>query len=152
MARIAWIGLLAVAAAMPVDAVEGDARILGASPGCVERRLGVVSVELGSKEVDMRSGMPAPRASYQAAFRRLAERAAAKGADAVVLRGHEAGFVAKGSRRSVRPSFVSLRGAAIKLRDGGDSCALAVVDPVQFERDAIEKQRQDVRKDAGVSF
>ena len=70
----------------------------------------------------------------------------------MVLRGHEAGFVAKGGRRTVRPSFVSLRGAAIKLKDGGESCALAVIDPEQFEREAIEKQRQDVRKEIGVSF
>jgi hypothetical protein len=151
------------AAAMQASAVRAGergsqtesrpARVLGKSPACVEKRLGIVSVELGSKEEqDRRSAMAPTRVSYRSAFDRLAEAAQEKGGDAVILRGHEAAYLAKGGRRTWHPSYVWLKGAAIRLAPDVAGCELAVVDPGQFERDARNKQHEDVRKNAGVSF
>lgn len=144
-------GLAAASAGAAPEPGEG-ARVLTASPACAHRRLGQVSVSLGSKEPDMRTGMPPSAVSYPRAFAKLASAARAKGGDAVVLRSHDAAYVAKGARLGRRPTYVSLQGAVIALADPDGRCALALLDPVAFERQALERQAQDSVKDTGTSF
>lgn len=144
-----------IGAAMSLQAVRAaePPRVLSKSPACVEKRLGIVSVELGGKEEqDRRSAMPPTRVSYRNAFDKLAAAAQEKGGDAVILRGHEAAYLAKGGRRTWHPSYVWLKGAAIRLGPEAASCELAVIDPGEYERDVRRKRRQDVSKNVGVSF
>lgn len=149
---IACCLVVAAVHVQPVRAGEPP-RVLSESPACVEKRLGIVSVALGSKgEQDRRSAMPPTRVSYSSAFGKLVEAAQAKGGDAVILRGHEAAYRAWGGRRAWHPSYVRLKGAAIRLQPGAAGCELAVIDPGQFERDARDKEHKDVRKDGGTSF
>jgi len=103
----------AVRAGAPEPSVESPpAKVLSQSPACVEKRLGLVTVELGSKEEHRRSAMRPPRVSYRKAFAQLAEAARGKGGDAVILRSHEAAYLSKGGRYSWHPSHVWLKGAA----------------------------------------
>lgn len=143
------IGVADVTAADPKQA---GVRVLQTSPSCVHSRLGRVSVTLGNKEANQRTGMPSSGVSYRKAFARLMDAAEAKGADAVVLRGHEAAYIAKGTRRSRRPTYVSLQGAAIRLDANAASCDLVVIDPAEFERRALAGEREEVVKDAGTSL
>ena len=70
----------------------------------------------------------------------------------MVLRGHEADYFTKGTRRVERPTYLSLQGAVIVLDANDAECQLDLIDPAGFERDAMNKDRQDVAKDKGVSF
>lgn len=143
---------LAVPCAFGTEKARVNVRLLSASPLCVERRLGVVSVTLGTREPNPRTGMPLPGVSYGTAFARLIEAAEAKGANAVVLRAHEAAYIAKGARRPGRPTYLSLQGAAVRLDDNDAVCVLEAIDPDEFERRAVEKERDEVSRNAGVSF
>lgn len=98
--------------------------ILAESPACVVARLGQVAVTLGTREVNDRTGMPPPGVSYRKAFARLAEAGAAKGADAIVLRHHEAAYLAKGARQPRWPTYIELHGAAIRLDPSRPACDL----------------------------
>ncbi|HEY0659791.1 MAG TPA: hypothetical protein VGD21_00490 [Lysobacter sp.] len=146
------LGIAGTSEATAAEPAHPGIPVLQASPPCVQDRLGLVSVRLGNKEANLRTGMPASAVSYQKAFAKLKDAAEAKGADAVVLRDHEAVYVAKGARRSKRPSYVSLRGAAIRLDASAARCDLVLIDPVEFERRALAQERQEAAKDAGLSF
>jgi hypothetical protein len=143
---------LAVPCAFGAEGAPANIRLLGGSPSCVERRLGVVSVTLGSREPNPRSGMPPPGVSYRTAFARLIEAAESKGANAVVLRAHEAAYIAKGARRPKRPTYLSLQGAAVRLDDKVRGCVLDVIEADEFERRAAEKERDNMTRNTGVSF
>jgi hypothetical protein len=143
--------LVAVGPLVPAKAVDG-VRILQSSPACVQKKLGQVSVSLGNKEPNPRTGMAPTPVSYKKVFARLAQAAQEKGGDAVVLRGHDAGFVTKGARIARRPTYLSLQGAVLVLDDARGDCALALVDPAHFEREALQRERQDIVKDTGLSF
>jgi hypothetical protein len=142
--------LLPVRAAGPVGAVK----LLQASPSadCVSRRLGQVEVTLGSKEPNARTGMAPPSVSYRKAFAQLLEAARARGADAVVLREHESAYVARGARQPRRPTYLSLHGAALQLGGEPGKCPLVVLDPREYERQALARQREDVSTDTGLAF
>jgi hypothetical protein len=90
--------------------------------------------------------------SYKKAFARLQQAAAEKGGNAVLLRDHQASYFTRGSRRARRPSYVSLTGAVVTLKDQKAPCSLSLLDPREFERSAIAKHRENVTKNAGVSF
>ena len=75
-----------------------------------------------------------------------------EGADAVVLRSHEAAYEARGSRQPRSPTWLSLRGLAVRLDRTARNCELAVIDPADFAREALEKDRQHLSVDTGVSF
>lgn len=148
-------------AVLPAHAVggEGDVRgepattrVLSRLPTCVSERLGAVSIEVGSKMQDSRSGTSPSRASYRRAFEKLSDAVREKGGDAVVLRGHEAAYVSNGNRKVSRPSYLKLKGSALKLDQSATACKLELIDPEEFAAKARRKPRESVRKDAGVSF
>lgn len=153
-----WLYLLAclllgaVTDVTAADPTNAGMKVLQTSPSCVLSRLGRVSVTLGTKDANPRSGTPPSGVSYQKAFAKLMDAAEAKGADAVVLRGHEAAYVAKGTRRSRRPTYVSLQGAAIRLDASATPCDLDLIDPAEFERHASASERQEVVKDTGTAL
>lgn len=118
----------------------------------VSKSLGRVRITLGEEHPDPRRGGAAPSVSYARALAKLRAAAAERGADAVVLREHQADYVAKGSRRPSRPTYVMLSGAALRLKAAAAGCALALIDAAEFERIALDKDRAHVAKNAGVSF
>lgn len=143
--------LVAAVAANAAD-TSSDVLLLASSPACVKDRLGQVSITLGSREPNLRTGMRPTPVSYRQAFEKLQEAASAKGGEAVVLRGHEASYFTKSARQARRPTFLSLQGAVVNLEAHGVGCPIARLDPVEFERDAIARQREDVVKNTGMSF
>lgn len=149
-----WLALALGAAVVPTHAAESShaVRLLQSTPACVAQRLGQVSVSVGSQEPNPRTGMATGSASYEKAFARLAEAAHAKGGNAVVLRGHQADYVSKGTRPARRPTYVALQGAVVVLDGTVPDCPLALVDPSEFERRATSRQRNEVQEDKGVSF
>ncbi|SFK43718.1 hypothetical protein [Lysobacter sp. cf310] len=149
---LAW--LLAGLALAPASASEPapGVRLLTSAPTCAHRRLGQVSVTLGEKAPNLRTGMRPSPVDYRLAFDKLARAAQAKGGDAVVLRGHEAAYVAKGARASRRPSYVSLQGAVIALANPDAACELALLDPQTFAREVLAREAQDVVEETGIAF
>lgn len=157
--RVGWPALslyllvgLAPAPAIASGTPRAELPVLHSSPGCAQKRLGRVAVTLGHKALDERSAMPATGVSYRRAFRQLRLAAAERGADAVVLRNHDAAWVTQGARRTWRPTYVSIEGAAIRFSADRSACMLEVLDTEEFERDAIQRQRESVRKDTGMDF
>jgi hypothetical protein len=143
---------LALATARVMATQPATALLLEESPSCVQARLGRVSVRLGSREPNERTGMPPASVSYRKALAELARAAGARGADAVVLRSHEADYVGKGARKPRRPTYLYLEGAAVRLQSPVQSCRLVIIDPAEFERRASAAVREDVRTDTGMSF
>jgi hypothetical protein len=139
---------LAAGAADPSPGVQ----LLSASPSCVKDRLGQVSVTVGNREPNLRTGMAPTSVSYRAAFAKLQQAASAKGGNAVVLRGHQADYFSKSAKKARRPTFLSLTGAVVNLDADVTGCALARLDPAEFERDALAKQKEDVVIFTGTAF
>lgn len=112
-------------------------RLLMSPPACVKHRLGRVAVSVGNREPNLRTGMAPGGVSYQRAFQKLAQAAAEKGGNAVVLREHQADYFTKAARRARRPTYVSLRGAVLVLDEQQRQCSMTLIDPSKFEQDAI---------------
>ncbi|UNK48703.1 hypothetical protein MNR01_13250 [Lysobacter sp. S4-A87] len=144
--------MLAVVLVANAADTSTEVRLLGASPSCVKDRLGQVSVTLGSREPNLRTGMAPTTVRYRDAFAKLQAAASAKGGEAVVLRGHEAGYFTKGAKKARRPTFLSLQGAVVTLHAHGAGCALAALDPAEYERDVSGKEPEDVVIFTGTAF
>jgi len=143
---------LVVALSASAAGTSSEVQLLMNAPDCVTERLGQVSISLGTKEPNLRTGMRPNSVSYEKAFDRLQEAASAAGGDAVILRGHEASYFTKSARQARRPTFLVLRGAVVKLRGHGTGCMLAKLDRAAFVRDALAKERTDAVKDTGMAF
>jgi hypothetical protein len=152
MRRVAVVGLLIVAMAPTAFGASSDVQVLASSPICVKDRLGQVSITLGDREPNLRTGMEPSSVSYRKAFEKLEEAARARGGEAVVLRGHEAAYFTKSARPARRPTFLLLQGAVVNLDAHGAGCALARLDPKEFERDAMSRRRENLAKDTGMDF
>lgn len=126
-----------------------DFPVVEAMPGCAHEKLGTVAVSegtdvsLGTKEIRVAS------ASYPAAFRKLANAGAARGANTLVLRGHEATFFTKARYRSPRPVHVRLHAAAIRIHQPA-ACRLETLAPQALQRRAIEGEALNVIADPGA--
>lgn len=154
MQRKALLGCLLLVMSIVANAADPSTgvQLLSASPSCVTDRLGQVSVTLGNREPNLRTGMAPTSVSYRAAFAKLQQAASAKGGDAVILRGHEADYFTKSAKKARRPTFLLLTGAVVNLDDNAAGCDLARLDPAQFERDAVAKQPEDVVIFTGTAF
>jgi hypothetical protein len=85
------------------------------SPGCDHDKLGSVEVTLGEHVSEITQDPNVPTVEYGRAMARLARAAGDKGANAVVLRWHQSVYFTFKGRKSRKPVFVKLRGAAIHL-------------------------------------
>ncbi|MET4729452.1 hypothetical protein ABIE09_003266 [Lysobacter enzymogenes] len=138
--RIAMRGLAAVWigwAALTASATAAERPpVLTDTPACEHRKLGVVSIEAGIRATEASLDKKPPAVHYGRAFERLADAAAAQGANAVVLRGHRATFYTPPGME--RPQVVHLRlnGAAIWIEGDPSACALALADPRQYKRNS----------------
>lgn len=137
---VVW-GLLVVAGSgeagepAPVETVP----VLDAVPGCVEAKMGRVSVSIGSKDTRAARGV-----SYEQAFGKLARAAAERGGNAVVLRQHEAAYVTRSKAIDPRPGYIALEGLVIRLPTGATACTWTPIDVDGFAAHSASAQRQEI--------
>lgn len=115
------------------------AAVLDAVPGCVEAKMGRVSVSIGSKDTRAARGV-----SYQQAFGKLAHAAAERGGNAVVLRQHEAAYVTRSKSIDPRPGYIALEGLVIRLPTDATACTWTPIDVDAFAERAASAQREDI--------
>lgn len=105
------------------------------TPACEHRKLGVVSIEAGVRATEASLDYKPPAVHYGRAFERLADAAAAQGANAVVLRGHRATFYTPPGMEKPKVVHLRLNGAAIRIEGDPGECALVLADPQKFKRE-----------------
>jgi hypothetical protein len=129
-------GVLSLAASAhagaPDQAGPTAVPLLWESPGCEHRKLGSVEVELGERVSEITQDPNVPTVDYGRAVKALSAAAAAKGANAVVLRWHQGVYFTYRGKQSRRPVYVKLRGAAIQLADAA-ACTLHPVQLAELE-------------------
>jgi len=106
------------------------------APACAHDKLGTVSIQIGTRVTEATRDLLVPTVDYRGAFAKLALAAQAKGADAVVMRWHQATYFTRNTRRSHKPVHVQLRGAAIRVDAGAKPCEFALADPREFDERA----------------
>ncbi|HEY5804644.1 MAG TPA: hypothetical protein VIT90_13215 [Lysobacter sp.] len=89
--------------------------VIWESPGCEHEKLGSVEVTVGEHVSEITQDPNVPTVEYGRAMAKLARAAGEKGANAVVLRWHQGVYFTFRGRKSPKPVFVKLRGAAIHL-------------------------------------
>lgn len=127
-----------LALAPPAAADRGDTvvPVLWQAPSCSHDKLGQVSIQVGTRVTEQTRDLLVPTVDYAAGFSKLASAAQAKGADAVVVRWHQATYYTRGGRRSRKPVHVQLRGAAISTHADARPCGFAHADPAEFDKRA----------------
>jgi hypothetical protein len=104
------------------------------SPVCAHKKLGVVTIEAGSRVTEVSMDRNPSPVNYARAFDRLAEAAAQRGGNAVVLRRHRATYYTRSGKRTPEAVHVRLSGAAIHLEGDPAACRLVVADPRECSR------------------
>jgi len=115
------------------------------APSCSHDRLGQVSIQVGTRVTESTRDLLVPTVAYDRAFAQLATAARAKGADAVVVRWHQATYFTRNGRRSHKPVHIRLRGAAIRIHADAGPCSFALADPLAFEQRASSGEPVEVR-------
>ena len=130
-----WIGWAALAAS--ASAAERPP-VLTDTPACEHRKLGVVSIEAGVRATEASLDKKPPAVHYGRAFERLADAAAAQGANAVVLEGCRVGkgaVVAAGAVvvSDVAPNTVvaGVPARVLKDKDGKTAEKTALIDALR---------------------
>lgn len=128
---------IAMASVPPAVAGAGTAiPVVWESPTCDHDKLGQVSIHTGTRVSETTKDTMVPTVDYDRAFTRLAIAAQAQGGNAVVVRWHQATYFTRNGRRSRKPVYVQLRGAAIRTHGAVGQCDLALADPLEFEERA----------------
>jgi len=139
----AGLGLAALLAfARPAGADARLPPVVLESPGCEHEKLGSRDVRVGQR-VDASTRERVPTTSYRRAFEALQEQARDGGADAVVLRRHQAVFFSMNGRRSSAPVYIEVSGGLIRMADSG-ACNLKPVDPARLQRAARDGTPDEV--------
>jgi hypothetical protein len=128
----AFVTALAFAPPVAADAFDTVVPVLLQAPSCSHDKLGQVSIQVGTRVRSHRDLMVSPL------LRRgvLAGEGGAGGADAVVVRWHQATYFTRNARRSHRPVHVQLRGAAISTHADARPCDFALADASEFDERA----------------
>lgn len=131
--------LAAIALAPPAAAAGPDpvVPVLWQAPACSHDKLGQVSIQVGTRVTESTRDLLVPTVDYAWAFAKLATAAEAKGADAVVVRWHQATYFTRNGRRSHKPVHVQLRGAALRIHADAVPCRFALADAADMEQRAI---------------
>lgn len=133
---VAVVTALALASPAAADGGDTAVPVLWQAPSCGHDKLGQVSIQVGTRVNEATRDLLVPTVDYTLAFTRLAAAAKAKGADAVVVRWHQATYFTRNGRRSHKPVHVQLRGAAINTHVDARPCSFALADPVDFDERA----------------
>ena len=123
-------------AAAAADRRDTVVPVLWQAPSCSHDKLGQVSIQVGTRVTEETRDVLVPTVDYAAGFSRLAKAAQSKGADAVVVRWHQATYFTRSGRRSRKPVHVQLRGAAISTHADAQPCSFALADPGEFDKRA----------------
>lgn len=127
-------------------AQDGPVPVFAGAPSCSFVKVGTVNIEEGRRftEATSQPALLVP-VRYATAFERLSTRAAALGANAVILRRHTATFSDR-VKRKPRPLHVALSGLAIRLENPG-ACSHPVADPAHYEQRALSGDKVNVPSD-----
>lgn len=118
----------------PLHAAEPVVPVVWESPGCDHEKLGAVVVTVGERVSEITQDDNVPTVDYSRALRKLAGAAADKGANAVVLRNHQGVYFTRNGKRTRKPVYVKLSGAAIHLPAASAAeCVLKPVDVAELE-------------------
>ena len=144
--------LAAMVFASPAAAAPTVVPVLWQPPSCPHDKLGQVSIQVGTRVNESTRDLLVTTVDYDRAFAKLATAAQAIGADAVVVRWHQATYFTRNKRRSRMPVHVQLRGAAIRTHADAGPCSFALVDPLDFEQRAssakpVEVNSRDAYRD-----
>jgi len=144
--RGAWVrGFVSVMLSLPLHAGEPDVAVVWESPGCGHEKLGLVVATVGERVSEITQDDNVPTVEYARAVRRLAAAAAEKGANVVVLRNHQGVYFTRNGKRSRKPVYVKLSGAAIRMpADSLAQCALKPVDVAELEARSLDIKPQNV--------
>lgn len=96
-------------------ASQGIVPVIWESPGCEHDKLGSVDITVGERVSEITQDPNVPTVEYGRAMAKLARAAGDKGANAVVLRWHQGVYFTFHGKKSRKPVFIRLRGAAIRL-------------------------------------
>lgn len=140
----------AFAAPAATDGSNTVVPVLWQAPSCSHDKLGQVSIQVGTRVTEATRDLLIPTVDYAGAFIKLATAAQAKGADAVVVRWHQATYFTRNTRRSHRPVHVQLRGAAIRTHTDAGPCEFALADPAEF--DARARSGKPVEVSSGDAY
>lgn len=142
------VALLAIPIAAAAD-FDGDTHgdtvvpVLLESPACEHAKLGLVSVHVGERVNEGTQDPNVPTTTYQREFAKLADAAREKGADAVVLRQHQAVLFTRNGKRSQAPVYIKLHGAVIGLPDASQ-CELVFADAAELQWQARDGKAANV--------
>jgi hypothetical protein len=144
--RLLWTALVLVAplqagevttldgVAVTIDPGERVVPVIWESPGCEHEKLGVVEITVGERVSEITQDPNVPTVEYGRAMARLSRAAGEKGANAVVLRWHQGVYFTFKGKKSRKPVFVKLRGAAIHMSpDALAQCPLKPVTVADLE-------------------
>lgn len=145
MVKIGVWGLGLVLLSLPLHATETDVPVVWESPGCEHEKLGVVVVDVGERVSEITQDENVPTVEYARAMRKLSAAAAEKGGNAVVLRQHQGVYFTRNGKRSRKPVYVKLSGAAIHLpAQSLAQCPLKRVDVAEVEARSREMKPENV--------
>jgi len=133
--------LSAAIAAAPASAdpamaggIDTAVPVLWESPACGHAKLGTVAVDIGSRVNESTQDARVPVVRAAPALTKLVHAAVAAGGNAVVLRSHQGVYFTHNGRRSSAPVYIKLRGAVVRLADGGVRCDLLVIRADELEQ------------------
>ncbi len=142
---------MAISAAAAAGSPEPVVPVVWQAPSCGHDKLGQVSIQTGVRVTEATQDLLVPTVNYAGAFAKLATAAKAKGADAVIVRWHQATYFTRNGRRSHRPVHLQLRGAAIRMHADAGPCDFALADPQAFEQRASDGKPVEVGSDDAYS-
>lgn len=136
---VSALAFAVIASASPAAAAAGPDTaipVVWQAPSCSHDKLGQVSIQAGTRVNEATRDLLVPTVDYAWAFAKLATAAKAKGADAVVVRWHQATYFTRNGRRSHKPVHVQLKGAAIRIHADAGPCSFTLADPLYFDERA----------------
>lgn len=117
--------------------------VLLETPPCTHAKLGSAEVEIGRKVSAITDDSRVPVVKVSAALDKLAAKASAGGANAVVLRSHQGVYFTHNGRRSSGPVYIRLVGALVRLPEDTAPCRLVHVDADEIERRMRSRRPQE---------
>jgi len=136
----------------PLHAGETAVPVVWESPGCEHEKLGVVVIEAGERVSEITQDPNVPTVDYARAVRKLADAAATKGANVVVLRNHQGVYFTRNGKRTLKPVYVKLSGAAIRMpAESLAQCPLRPVEVAELEARSLGTKAQNVSSRAAFA-
>ena len=145
---LALVGPLHAAEPATMEKVEVTAKIVPVvleSPACDHEKLGAVEITIGENVSEITQDDKVPPVDYGRAMDKLVAAAQDRGANAVVLRFHQGVYFTHQGRKSRKPVYVKLRGAAIHMTpEALAQCPLTPLSVAELEARSREGKPMNV--------